>query len=501
MSSRREDTFPSSHDLKYAHGVSARPSQAKRPLGRLECAALIHAGVLLLWTTWAFGGAAEWIRPYFTWWGALGVLLTLTAVQDREAWRDGRMQALRWLAPMVAFNALVLIASLNPSLTEVNRGGEIVLANTGGYRWLPSSARPELAMAGLFLFDALWIAAFNVALIVRQRWALRALLLLAVANALALSVFGTAQKLAHAPGIYFGKMATKQTYFFASFVYHNHWGAFMLLMLAAAIGLLWRAAQRHQARNFFHSPAFAGLVIVFLLAATVPLSGSRSCTLAMLLLLAGAFLQWVVVLVRQRRRMRESVALPLIGAAVALVLAAGGIWFVARESITVRAALTRAQVGTMIERGTIGSRAVLYRDTWRMARDKIWFGWGMDSYPHVFARFYNTQTSPLDRLPVFYRDAHSDWLQALAEHGLVGTALLALSAIVPLRRLRLRHLANPVSQYLLAGCALVLLYAWIEFPFGNVSVVLSWWLCFFCAVHYARLKNRDETMTSHPAAT
>ena len=72
-----------------------------------------------------------------------------------------------------------------------------------------------------------------------------------------------------------------------------------------------------------------------------------------------------------------------------------------------------------------------------------------------------------------------------------GTALLALCGVVPLLRLRRRHLVSPVPTYLLAGCALVLLYAWVEFPFGNVAVVLVWWLSFFCAVHYARLYDRE----------
>ena len=38
-----------------------------------------------------------------------------------------------------------------------------------------------------------------------------------------------------------------------------------------------------------------------------------------------------------------------------------------------------------------------------------------------------------------------------------------------------------------AGCALVAAYAWVEFPFGNVAVVVSWWLCFLTAVQYRRL--------------
>ena len=50
-----------------------------------------------------------------------------------------------------------------------------------------------------------------------------------------------------------------------------------------------------------------------------------------------------------------------------------------------------------------------------------------------------------------------------------------------------------MPTYLLAGCALILLYAWVEFPFGNIAVVLVWWLSFFSAVHYARLYDREAS--------
>jgi O-antigen ligase len=103
-------------------------------------------------------------------------------------------------------------------------------------------------------------------------------------------------------------------------------------------------------------------------------------------------------------------------------------------------------------------------------------------------------------MPRFYRDAHSDWLQSLAEHGFIGSALLALCALLPARHLRLRHLTSPLPAYLLAGCTLVLLYAWIEFPFGNLAVVLTWWLCFFSAVHYARLYDREAAASPRPAS-
>ena len=94
-----------------------------------------------------------------------------------------------------------------------------------------------------------------------------------------------------------------------------------------------------------------------------------------------------------------------------------------------------------------------------------------------------------DRIPVVYHDAHSDWIQSVAEVGFVGTAA----------HRRGRGSSGPLDKKAFAdqpaafsssglGCVLVGAYAWIEFPFfGNVAVVLAWWLCFSCAVQYVTL--------------
>ena len=77
----------------------------------------------------------------------------------------------------------------------------------------------------------------------------------------------------------------------------------------------------------------------------------------------------------------------------------------------------------------------------------------------------------------------------MAELGIVGTLLLGLHGLLP--SLSLRHYPpRGLSSYLFAGCALILLYAWVEFPFGNPAVVLAWWLCFFTGVRYAQLDAR-----------
>ena len=170
------------------------------------------------------------------------------------------------------------------------------------------------------------------------------------------------------------------------------------------------------------------------------------------------------------------------------VLAVAGAWLIAGDVIQARLKKTEEQVAAMWAQGGIGSRSILYHDTWRMAQEHLLFGWGMGSFPAVFS-LYNSQESKIDRLPVIYHDAHSDWLQSVAEVGLAGTALIGAAVALPALALR-RTRVTPVPYFLLCGCALTAAYAWIEFPFGNVAVVLGWWLCFFSAVHYVRLTGQ-----------
>ena len=194
---RHRHSLPSADDIKYPPGVGARVPPSQRPLRPLEWVVLVHVGVFLVGATWAFGGAAAWVRPPLAWWGSLGALLTLTALQDREALREGWLRPLWWLWPWVAFNLFVLAGCLNPSFREAKFGAETLLINEGGRFGLPSSARPVLGLHALWIFDAIWISCFNLVLVVRQRRALRALLITLVANAVVLAVFGTVQRLVH----------------------------------------------------------------------------------------------------------------------------------------------------------------------------------------------------------------------------------------------------------------------------------------------------------------
>ena len=462
-------------------------------LAPIELVTLVHVGVAVIFAAWAFGGNAAWSRPLLAWWGSLSVLIGCAAINTRDERRPGALRItfypLRWLWPLALFNVLVAVSALNPNFREITTSTGPVLVRCAEMGWLPSSARPGLAWRALWLFDATYLTCFNLALVIQRRRALRGLVLVLGANALALSVFGTLQKFARADGLYFGLVKSPNPAFFASFLYHNHWGAYILLMIAACLGLVWYYSRRggRDYRNFWHSPALAGLVLVFYLAATIPLSTSRSSSLLAILLLGGAFVHWATRFGR-RSEHRPSAILPIAGACLTLAMASAVIYWLARPTIDKRLAQTQFQIAQIRAQGSIGGRWILYRDTLRMARDQPWFGWGMGSYPTVFFT-YNTQESSDPRLPLYYVDAHSDWLQSFAEVGLIGTVLLGLHGVVPLLSLRRRHFGSPLPLYLFGGCGLVLLYAWIEVPFGNPAVVLAWWLCFFLAVRYVQLDS------------
>jgi len=120
------------------------------------------------------------------------------------------------------------------------------------------------------------------------------------------------------------------------------------------------------------------------------------------------------------------------------------------------------------------------------------FGWGLESYGTAFQLIRPRPLEANRQYETSYVEAHSDWLQSWAEVGFVGTLLVVLMTVVPLSALRWRDLREPLVGYLLAGCALITLYAWIEFPFANGAVQIAFFLSFFAAIRYAQLAARAE---------
>lgn len=482
MRGRKHRSQVPDDDIKYAPGKGARVPPSQRPLGWLERATLAHVAIFLVALSWALGGEAAALELPLAWWGSLGFLLTLTAVQDRDAWRDGWLRPLIWWAPFAAFNALVLVACLNPSLQAVKQGTETFFTHEGANAALPSTARPGLALRALWLFDGVWIACANLALILRQRRAVRLLLLIALGNALVLALAGAAQHFLGARWFFFDDAVSPQSHFFSTFRHHEHWAAYAVLMAATGLALVWHYGRRRETRELIVAPAIAGLVAVAAICATLPLSGSAGCTAIGIALVGTALVHFLLRIAQRRRQSRESPVPTYAGVGLAVALGLAGMWYAVGQNET---------------SGANGNGTTPSSDPWALAREKSWFGWGMASYRDV--RALQNPQEPLGRHEATL--AESDLALALTEHGAIGTTLLGLCAVVPLLRLRRRHLSSPLPAYLLGGCAAVAAYGLLASPFESPAVLLGWWLCFFAAVHYARLQDREAPSPKAPSTS
>lgn len=475
--------------------VSSEDSSFKRMrnTSHLELAVAIHFSVMTVFTSWAFGGQIHWAREVLLVWGTLGLFLCIFSVALlARRHHSSPLPFFRHLWPLLLFDLCVGVSCWNPNFRHFLRDGVPYFAiQTPPHLWLPSTARPDLSLHELYQFNAIVVSAFNLFLVLGNRRILRSVLFVIATNGVVLAIFGTFQKLVGAKGLWFGLVKSPNEHFFSTFVYHNHWGAFTLLNMGVCLGLLFHFIRRGGHRDVWHSPVTVGATATLFLAASVPLSTSRSSTLLIAVFLFVALVHLLVRLIRRRRDVNESAVLPVVGIILSATIALAAIMYIGRDVITQRVQLTHQQIEQAKADTSPNARIQLYRDTWRMAADRPWFGWGLESYADVF-RIYNTAKYPVKGgWRPFYAQAHSDWLQSLAETGFVGTILLVLLGWSPVLSVPWRKMESVLPRYLLAGCGLILLYAWLEFPFANPSVMIAFWGCLYAGVRYAQLDIRS----------
>lgn len=454
----------------------------------LEGAVLVHVLVMFLAASWLFGGNIWWMRTFLAGWASLGIPLCFAAIlQHGEIGRMARRRVW-WLLPWLGFVIMVSISALNPAFRPMTAEGAPVLVHVGA-RWpsLPSCVEPGKALTELWFYAATYLAAFNLLLVVRRRRHLRWLLFAGVVNTLALAVVGTLQKLTGA-GFYFGAADSPNVRYFGTFIYNNHWGAFLILWLGGAAGLLFRQVAHLSGRDLWHSPFSSLLVCLLFLGATAPLSASRAATgmAAVLVCLVLAHSLWHTAMARRQAR---QVVWPATAAILTLTtIATAAVGWLAQQSIRERYVETREVLSR--NQSLFEGRKLLYADTWRLIQREPVFGWGFESYASTI---HLVRPRPLEAHRQYessYAEAHSDWLQSMAETGFVGTGLVVLMGAIPLFGSLRRRALSPLVRYALAGCGLILLYAWLEFPFANAAVLISFWVVFFALCQHARFDAR-----------
>lgn len=187
-----------------------------------------------------------------------------------------------------------------------------------------------------------------------------------------------------------------------TFICPNHLSGFLEMILPLAIGMLLLGRDKIPSRVFI---AYAALVILAGIGATVSRAGWLSCGVALLVLVAFMI----------RFRNYRWLAISIVG----VTLVAGGLF--AWKSRTVQERFKLMFQGGQLQ--DVSVRWWLTKATAAMWRDHFWLGVGP---AHFDVRFPQYRPKEIQSRPYW---AHNDYLNALADWGTVGGGMMAAGVV------------------------------------------------------------------------
>ncbi len=260
-----------------------------------------------------------------------------------------------------------------------------------------------------------------------------------------LAGFAMVQDMTSNGKIYWVKQPLRRAWGYGPYLNHSHWAGLMELLTPLPLALMMRPRTTGPQR------ALLGLAVL-LMGSTIFLSGSRG---GMVAFVAQVALAAGLMLLRGQRseRLRDVAILAVVG--VIFVAWLGG------SRVTRRIESTYSDGGTMGTTLDARFRIGIFKDTFAMFRARPIAGWGLDSFTTVFPQFQS-----------FYSDrvvnaAHNDYLQLLAETGVIGFALMLWFVAAMFRSVLRRRgppgLVWPAKLVALVGCSGILVHSLADF--------------------------------------
>jgi len=266
---------------------------------------------------------------------------------------------------------------------------------------------------------------------------------------------------------------------YGSYVNHNHYAGLMEMLVPVPLVIsLTRMAHSKE--------RIAAGIAAAVMTGTVFLSGSRGGMLAILV----EFAVLGVVLARQKKGVRTALGV----GAFALVLV-GMLTWLGGQQLTERVSTISTEARTEISGGM---RLSIDRDTLRMFRKRPVMGWGLRTFPIVYPEFRSFYTN------FFVNEAHNDYLQLLAEMGLLGFGVMVWFLVV-LFRSAFRKIGNwtsdvtgAVTLACLLGLTGILVHSFFDFNLQiPANAALFYVLCTIAAAPPLLQRSRQR----RPAST
>ena len=474
-----------SHDLRNSYSIPVSIRE------RLVCT---FATLTLVFTAWSLGGHKTWAL-HLLFLGGLGTFLASVLPMPRS-WNgyDGRHGNLKNVKRLLVqpffwasfcFLVYIFIQYLNPSMVQV----------FGEKSWWVEPMRPPLGydmptsvkadystMNALRTFviqaSAICLACGILVGIQRRKTAL-IILWSFVLSGVAMSFVAILQKLTGSHKIlWLIDILTPSPW--GTFTYRNQGAAFLILVLLIS-GLLYFFYERRASIKLKKGgPHFLLCLIIYLLCCSLWLALSRGGIIFGFALAIGFSLIAFFVYFKGINNRNSWFILSIF---VSIAAVSGFLFFQLSDfkEINERLNLSRETLSN------IGSydRVLSTKATWEMAQDSIFFGWGAGSFRYVFPAYqkdynilwyyyYREDRGWVGRK--LYDYAHNDWVQFVADYGIIGCSFLfVMFATLLSGSLNLFSYQISVGLLLIFGLSLIAIHNFVDFIFSSPAYWVAFW--------------------------
>jgi O-antigen ligase len=447
---------------------------------------IIQIFILNAFASWSLGGGsygAKWLIGMIGW-------TTLITLGFRYRWVLS-LRALRNFRLWGLFVIYILISIWNPQ-------AEVVGGFLGGHyrfidyiEYLPSAVLVRDTWEYLVMYSGIGMAAVAAYYSIghRREWIL--LMRLLFMNYAVLVLVGFIFKAIDTDKVLgFSEWLGPKT-FFASFRYHNNWAAYALIGICIGLGLLYNEVQKGGKVFGRGSNGMLYFSVIFFLAVSIPLVGSRSGTSFLLIVLAYVLIKWIVFVKNVSAFGRF---FRVLTAGTLLTAGVSSAYMLGEESIH-RSIAKSMQLAGRVEQGKPADlRVLIWEETIRVGMKKPWLGRGWGSYKRVFINethlYFRYLKPSMGRGMSWY--AHNDWLQHWFELGVIGFILLLSVPIGLIRHAYRNGRKNPFSSWIILACIITLLYALVDLPFASPPILTIFSIAFVCAAKYSIIEKLAE---------
>ncbi|MFZ0144075.1 MAG: O-antigen ligase family protein [Candidatus Sulfotelmatobacter sp.] len=280
--------------------------------------------------------------------------------------------------------------------------------------------------------------------------------------------------------LYWWRLPRNGGWIYGPYVNHNHYAGLMEMLVPIPLVLALTQLASPRART-------AAAAAAALMVGTIFLSGSRGGMLA----IVAELVILAVLLVKQKSNLRTAI---LVGVFLAIVT--GFVIWVGGDAVVKR----WASVNSSHSEISSDVRLNIDRDAFRMFLKRPVLGWGLGTFPVVYPQFRTFYTNS------FVNEAHNDYLQLLAEMGLLGfgTMLWFLMTLYTRAARKIGNWVGDLSGATTLACVLglsgILVHSAFDFNLQiPANAALFYVLCTIAAAEpFARHARKRRAARSQP---